>query len=84
MWQRDPTIMNFILAGDMSRYFSARLRLAEIYLEKLDNVIGIDIFESVPRKSNIFFEKLDLARDDLHYGVASNKNLAKLLINKLV
>jgi hypothetical protein len=81
MWQRDPTIMNFILAGDMSGYFNARLKLAEVFLEKLDNVIGIDIFESVERKSNLFFEKLDLARDDLHYGVLSNRNTANLVLD---
>ena len=83
MWQRDPTIMNFILAGDMSGYFSARLRLAEIFLEKLDNVIGIDIFEFVDRKANLFFDRLDLARDDLHYGVLSNRNIANLVLDSI-
>jgi hypothetical protein len=83
MWQRDPTIMNFILAGDMSKYFSARLKLAEIFLQKLENLIGIDIFESVDRKSNLFFEKLDLARDDLHYGVLSNRNIANLVLSSI-
>lgn len=81
MWQKDPNVINFILAGDMSNYFNARLKLAQILLEKLDNVITIDIFEFVDRKSNIFFEKLDLARDDLHYGVLSNRKIANLVLD---
>lgn len=83
MWQKDPNVMNFILAGDMSNYFNARLKLAEIFLEKLDNVITIDIFEFVDRRSNIFFERIDLARDDMHYGILSNTKLANLLINRI-
>jgi hypothetical protein len=57
------------------------MKLAEILLEQLPNVIEIDFFTKTNK--NIFFEKLDLARDDLHYGVESNKNLAILLLDKL-
>lgn len=80
-WENDINTKNFIIAGDMSNYFYARMKLAELLLEQLNNVVEIDFFTKTNK--NIFFEKLDLARDDLHYGVQSNKNLAKLLIDKL-
>jgi len=80
-WQNDTNTNNFIIAGDMSNYFYARMKLAEILLEQLPNVVEIDFFTKTNK--NIFFDCLDLARDDLHYGVESNKNLATLLLNKL-
>jgi len=81
VWQNDINTQNFIIYGDMSNYFYARMKLAEILLEQLPNVVEIDFFTKTNK--NIFFDCLDLARDDLHYGVESNKNLAKLLIDKL-
>lgn len=81
LWQNDVNIKNFILAGDMSNYFHARMKLAEILLEQIPNVIEIDFFNKTDK--NIFFEKLDLARDDLHYGVESNKNVAHLIIDSI-
>jgi hypothetical protein len=81
VWQNDINTQNFIIAGDMSNYFYARMKLAEILLEQLPNVVEIDFFTKTNK--NIFFDCLDLARDDLHYGVESNKNLATLLLNKL-
>lgn len=80
-WQDDTNTSNFIIAGDMSNYFHARIKLAESLLEQLPNVVEIDFFTK--KNKNIFFERLDLARDDLHYGVESNKNLASKLYDRM-
>jgi hypothetical protein len=80
-WQDDTNTNNFIIAGDMSNYFHARIKLAESLLEQLPNVVEIDFFTKTNK--NIFFERLDLARDDLHYGVESNKNLASKLYDRM-
>ena len=81
IWQTEINVKNFILAGDMVNYFHARIKLAEVLLEHIPNVLEIDFFER--KKNNIFFEQLDLARDDLHYGYKSNKNVADLILSRL-
>jgi len=82
MWESDTNIKNFILAGDMVNYFNARMKLVDVLLEYIPNVLEIDFFEK-RKNNNIFFEKLDLARDDLHYGYKSNENIANLIVSRL-
>lgn len=81
MWQDEIHVRNFILAGDMVNYFHARIKLAEILLEHIPNLLEIEFFTK--KNNNIFFEKLDVARDDLHYGYKSNENLANLIVSRL-
>jgi hypothetical protein len=81
LWHNTELVQNFIITGDMNNFFNARVKLAQELLKQIHNVIQIDFFTKT--NNNIFFEKLDSARDDLHYGMLSNRNVANLLIENI-
>lgn len=81
-WEADVNVKNFILAGDMINYFRARMKLAKVLLDCIPDVLEVDFFTKTD-DYNIFFEHLDSARDDLHAGYKSNKNVADLIVSRL-
>lgn len=80
LWEKDPDVLNFILAGDMNNFFNGRLELAKLLLSKLDNVITVSIHNN---DTDIQFLNHDLARDGMHYGRLSNTILAQFLLEKI-
>ena len=81
LWCKEEIVKNFIIAGDMNNYFNARMKLAESLLKQIPNVIDFNFFSATGKK--ILFNKSDLARDDLHYGVKTHRSIADMLLENI-
>ena len=81
LWEKDPNILNFILAADTTNNSNAKLELAKLYVSTIPNVTTINI--NYNNNDDILFEMYDLARDGLHFGIESNRILADLILEKI-
>ncbi len=80
LWEKDPNILNFILAGDTNCYFKARVMLAKILIASMNNVIKVSLLSN---ENEVHFKRYDIARDGLHYGIESNRILAEHILEKI-
>jgi len=80
LWEKDPNILNFILAGDANYYFTARYQLAKILIESMNNVTLVNL---ATNNNEVHFKRYDFARDGLHFGIESNRILADILLEKI-
>lgn len=82
LWSTDTNHKNFILMADMVGFFSARVKLLEILLKNIPNVLELEIFVG-SKEGRIIYDFLDRARDD-HAGYLSHKHLANSILKRLL
>lgn len=77
---------DFILAGDANNFFHSKTLLSAEYLKTLTSKKQIPIIEvsliNDNSTSKIFFDLVDKARDESHFGIQSNKNIANNIVNR--
>jgi len=77
---------DFILAGEANNFFHSKTILSAEYLKTLSFKKHIPIIEVSLTNDNspskIFFNLVDKARDESHFGIQSNKNLANDIVNR--
>lgn len=83
IWEKKPEVENFIFAGYENGFSASRISLLQQYLKQINIPITLlaEQFSTYP--ADILYKKIDIARDDKHYGVESNKNIANLIASQL-
>lgn len=80
-WSNIKEHTEFLLVGKTINYFKTKRELAKNTVDNLPiKTIQIDIF---PNLNAIFYQKIDSARDLLHYGCKSNRIISNAIVNRI-
>lgn len=80
-WSTEKELLNFLLQGDSIGYFDTKRKLVNATLKNLPfETIQIDI---KPEPDLLWYEQLDFARDLVHSGPKSNRNISDIIIHEI-
>jgi hypothetical protein len=86
IWSPKPEFSEFLLLGVQNNYFSTRYKLLNLLIKNTSTVPIIDVVKDllVHETLNpcIFINAIDLARDKIHPGKETNKNIALGILEK--